>query len=1367
MKACIATKSLLCLALITLASAGFSDGGDLPNLILNGSFEGGDETQLHYRFLSASFEWLPGGWSGSAAGAGWALPGTWYPSGVGAKDGRAAAYLANNGFIRQSFVVGCAGSYNVEFYVIGRGNQFLNLDLVAKIDEGKLQEQSVISKTRIGYCNEWRKFSGTVELYTGTHELAFVGEKNGDDCAVAIDSVSITIAAPYSDRVTIEGDPSNVGTPSPGYGILNGLVAGEHRTFIAPAGVDAGDYTATCLGWKLFRYDAENDVWALSEQSGALNKTQCDYTHGAVPARLVWQWDVRVAVSATTAGSGTGTVSLSTASATPGAVVTCAAVPGGSSVFDHWEGDLPAGAERNPSLSIAAGYSGISLTAFFTAVEGSAQNIEYVGADGGEWNVASNWSPEKIPTALDSVTVDGKSVVCTGALVARSVTVTGGTGSLVVGDGAARLSVLVAGDFKVLDGASVRFKAGRTEGVAATNWVDSAVLLHAEANAGSVRIGGLLKVGAASTLYAENDALTGTPVFFRPRNFEIEEGGTVDASGLGFARFKKADWSSGGAPVGAVWCSNNYLNSSEETEWYSYAFGRGLSYRLGAGHGGIGKNETTQFSWPVKVVVDAYGNIGEESVNVYFGDEYGYRNAPFLPGSPNGVYGTSLQLRRGGGSVCVFATESATLNGAVRADAEGWGAGNGNGGASGGSVWIAARTLAVGRQAEVTARGGDSSASSTGAGGRIALTVGAVSAELDLFAAGQSPEGFTTTNMVEIASSVKGGNNDAWANPGTDSFAFAGARVVPTLVTADGAESATVTPAYGFNVFDRGNIPEFVCMSGSSAIYDVAYRNRKRSIPSGDVVFEDATGAIGSLEDAVGTAKAVWTGADEDSLRLKVVGDGTVTLNGSTYAADAEIWLPEGGAPATLTAVDGTGRFVRFVGDIPGGISYARTISVPVIPGMIVQAVFSDAVAVEKTFVGGDGAFWDADESWSPVGIPSAVDNVSVAGKVRCCNVLAAGSLSVTGGKVLVGGDVDGNKFHSGSTAFGDYVAGIGLSVAGNVEIGDDDGKIGVIVLGARLGTVKPYDAEIGGSLTLSGASEMTVHACPYPEDQYVGNRPVLTNFYHTAYKVKIGCELTLSDSSQLIPDCDILTGNPVCFDVGGNVTIGEAAKVNARMRGFGWVENEGTWSTTFGWTYMRGGVYAGLYAKSGISPFYTEAATCLYAAPYVPGAPCGQYSDYTKLTRGGGVVWIKTSRRIVLDGTIDASGGNRLVDVPGELSGTEGGSSGGGIWLVCSKLAAGPHATAYSYGGCCNNKDSTFGGSGGSVCVSMKVSDRNLALFAEGATDVRGCTVKSGVAFSTDVTGHSNAAGEAPPGPSGSATTVTGGDSKLCISIR
>ena len=61
MKACIATKSLLCLALITLASAGFSDGGDLPNLILNGSFEGGDETQLHYRFLSASFEWLPGG----------------------------------------------------------------------------------------------------------------------------------------------------------------------------------------------------------------------------------------------------------------------------------------------------------------------------------------------------------------------------------------------------------------------------------------------------------------------------------------------------------------------------------------------------------------------------------------------------------------------------------------------------------------------------------------------------------------------------------------------------------------------------------------------------------------------------------------------------------------------------------------------------------------------------------------------------------------------------------------------------------------------------------------------------------------------------------------------------------------------------------------------------------------------------------------------------------------------------------------------------------------------------------------------------------------------------------------------------------
>ena len=1346
--------------------SGFSDG-ESPNLVANGSFEGGDDTKLGPYSSGRFYDGFPGGWGGVVSGvfAGWVKKGPWLSVDPYDADGRAsgtahAAALQKDGVISNRFSVAACGTYEIKFSYVRRGSSFVGQRLDCLVDDDAVL--SVASVQNSG----WMTAVATNELTEGLHWLKIVGSQtspNADQCS-AVDMVSVRLVKAYDDRVAVMSNLGSIGTPTPGYGVLSGLKEGDERTFTAPAGIDTGDYTAICSGWKLYRYNGESNEWELSAQSDDSNKTRCDYMHGTAQARLVWLWDCRVSVDTSTAGSGSGSVWVSANSAVVGSLLTCAAVPDGSSVFDHWEGDVPAGSERNPTLSLSVGYASIFLTAHFSAVDGSASDIEYVGANDGAWDVASNWRPEKVPTALDSVTIDGKRVVCAGALAARSVTVAGSEGSLVVGDGIARLSVLVGGDFKVLNGAKVRFCAGRTAGVVATNWMGSAALLYSEANAAAVRVGGLLRIGAGSTLYAQNDALTGTPVFFRPRNFEVESEGAVDAVGLGFALFKKTDWSSiGGAPVGAAYSTANHLSSTVETGWYSYGFGRGCSYRLGGGHGGVGKNETTSYQLGVNIVTTEYG--GTEAATFYFGGAYGYPLAPFLPGSSNGAYRDDTP-RRGGGTICVFTTERAKVDGIVRADAFGWDE-KCSGGPSGGSIWITAKVLAIGRTAVLTARGGNSSGNSTGAGGRIALAAGASQSELDDFAAGQTPDGFTITNIIEVASNVNGGNDNEYNNAGTAVFAFAGSRVLPALVTAGGTEAAIVNPAYGFNVFDRMNMPEFSCASGYSAVYDAACRNRRRSIPSGSVVFEDATGAIPSLEDAVGTVKAVWTGVDEDSLRLMIVGGGTVTVNGVSYASDAEIWLPEGEGAAVLAAADGTGRFVRFVGDIPGGASNARTISVPVVPGMIVQAVFSDAVAVEKTFVGGDGAFWDADESWSPVGIPSAVDNVSVAGKVRCCNVLAAGSLSVTGGKVLVGGDVDGNKFHSGSTAFGDYVAGIGLSVAGNVEIGDDDGKIGVIVLGARLGTVKPYDAEIGGSLTLSGASEMTVHACPYPEDQYVGNRPVLTNFYHTAYKVKIGCELTLSDSSQLIPDCDILTGNPVCFDVGGNVTIGEAAKVNARMRGFGWVENEGTWSTTSGWTYMRGGVYAGLYAKSGNSPFYTDAATCLYAAPYVPGAPCGQYSDYTKLTRGGGVVWIKTSRRIVLDGMIDASGGNRLVDVPGELSGTEGGSSGGGIWLVCSKLAAGPHAAAYSYGGCCNNKDSTFGGSGGSVCVSMKVSDRNLALFAEGATDVRGCAVKSGVAFSTDVTGHSNASGEAPPGPSGSATTVTGVDSKLSISIR
>ena len=1308
------------------------------NVIQNGSFEGGDVTRLDSRFKHASFDSLPGGWTGSQSG--WAQKGTWYP--IDAKDGTAAAYMQMNGSsVRQSFEVTDAGYYRVSYFAVARGAGQAGLALSAVIDEGTDAAQTVIESTAITDPNNWVSFSSDeVLLEKGVHELAILGSFSPEsyDRDAAVDCVSVALVRPLP-VVTVEGQPVEVGEPDPGYGKVSDLRDGDEKVFTAPASVAGDGFAATCLGWKLYLHDGSD--WVLDRESNASNKTRCEYVHGTQAARLVWQWDCRAEIRTTTSGS--GSVSVSENPAPYGALVTCTAEPANGSVFDHWEGDAPAGSVRSPSLSLTAGTNAVNLTAVFVEVGGTAENLVYVGANGGSWDEASNWRPEKVPTLLDNVTISGKGVVCGGTLRARSVTVDGGGASLTVGDGLADLDVSILGDFVVTGGAQARFRAGRTDGIDATDWENSAKLLYAKANATSVVIGGLLKVGAGSTLYAQNDALTGTPVFFRPQDFTVEANATVSATGLGFQRYARSDWTAGGAPVGATFGVQFY--GSQDPNYYSYAFGKGIAYGdygCNAGYGGASGKGAKTFS--VQKVTDAFG--AETTVDQQCGGTYGFAAAPFLPGSPEGAFSTA-ENHAGGGSVCVFASGAVTVDGTICADADGWSL-SGYAGASGGSVWLAGKVFSISRSAELTARGGNNGYSDgTAGGGRIALTAGASQMELDALAAGQTPGGLTTAELTDVNANVSGGSHYGFvaSNAGTLSFAYAGSRVVPTHVTAEGEETGVVSPVYGFHVFDRVAVPEFSNPSGAEAAYDAGYRNRRRSTLS-KIVFTDATGEIESLATAVGQASAMWTGEIESSLRVRVVGGGAVTVNGTAYDADAEIWLPED-APVTLTAADGTGSFVKFVGDIPGGVTKEGTVSVPVRPGMIVQAVFSDAVADEKTFVGADGAFWDEDANWEPAGVPTALDAVTVTNAVKCYNVLAAGSLVVDGGAVLVGGKEE-VAFPTGadyelalrneSTVPDEYVCAQGFFVTGDVTASG----AGRIELGARGQTLDLPDVEIGGGLTLTDEARMTVHARPYPADaeRDADGRPVLTNFYRTAQAVRVGGALTLQDTAVLVPDADNWTGNPVRFDVGGNVTVGEGAKIDARMRGFGWVNGE-TLSTSAGTSYTVGGTYAGLGY-----------------APYAPGAPCGFYGTPT---RGGGVIWIKTPGRIVLDGTLDASGACRL-EFGG--SGTEGGSSGGGIWLVCFKLAAGENAKALAYGGYGNFYQGTAGGGGGSICLTHRIKDDKLALLAEGKP-VKSCTTTDEIKqLETDVTGHLCPTGGAPAGPSGTTATVMGGVGMVLI---
>ena len=125
-------------AAVFAAASAFAEGEEL---IANGSFEGGDTSQLDTN-KAASFDSLPGGWAGEASG--WAQAGTWYPSSPGAKDGTAAAWMQKgSSVISQNVTVVQAGLYKVQFYALARSSSIKDLDLLAQIDPGTDDNQQL------------------------------------------------------------------------------------------------------------------------------------------------------------------------------------------------------------------------------------------------------------------------------------------------------------------------------------------------------------------------------------------------------------------------------------------------------------------------------------------------------------------------------------------------------------------------------------------------------------------------------------------------------------------------------------------------------------------------------------------------------------------------------------------------------------------------------------------------------------------------------------------------------------------------------------------------------------------------------------------------------------------------------------------------------------------------------------------------------------------------------------------------------------------------------------------------------------------------------------------------------------------------
>ena len=896
----------------------------------------------------------------------------------------------------------------------------------------------------------------------------------------------------------------------------------------------------------------------------------------------------------------------------------------------------------------------------------------WVGPANGSWDESTNWDSGAVPGVADDVVIPKGMTVTfdAGELKANSITLEDST--LNIGSSADRtpFTAEISGNL-TLNGASKLYVFAKTFSDLSVFSDYEGAMAAIWANASVVEIGGTFAVNGTSVVYPDNDPLTGTPVLFKAQDFVLASGAKVDLHKRGWNSYKYT----GSAPANT--CVDTW------TTRYTYAFSAGWSYQGGGGYGGKG------VSYKGKAT-------------------YGFDYAPFLPGAPNGGHQNAY---RGPGSFCGFFSGDVQLAGKIDA------AGDGDfySSTTGGGVWLAAKTMTVDQAASITANGGNITGgySSMGGGGRISLALGVDAATINRLAAGETPEALAYGNLFGLNVTAVAGKRAAGttsAGDGTMTVVVDKSVSQPVQITAVPVEyeKGQLVPNYGFYVYEAAAVPVLTAPVGT---YPEVYQGCRRLVNNG---------AVTNDETAIRSVTWKWEG-EECLVRLRPCGGGTITANGVDYTTAAEVWFATG-TELTLTATpSGAASFVQWVGDLPGMTNGATTITVAVDRALTIDALFSDATGVTKEFVGATGGFWHDAANWDPAGIPTIADDVVLNGKAVYCNgILAVNSLTMTGGTLAIGGK--GTTVETQAKVTDYYVPWTGLYVPGNVAIAGAG-----LSLGARRADYTCFGAVIGGNLSVTGASKAAFYA---PETDSIDPSAL----YASAMKVKVGGMFQVLDTATVFAEVDGFTGTPVKFEVAGDVTVAEKAKLSADGRGWHWYEKATLDLTKFtssqihtennktivsvslgcGNSYTVGGTY-GLGEPTDTSS--RQEFGYLYA-PFLSGGACGGYDTSN---RAGGQIWVETPGTLTLDGTVTA--------VPSTGGSTRSSSSGGGIWLCAQKLTAGATAKLIANGGNSSGGSSkTAGGTGGRISVAIGVSAADLAALAHGE-------LPEGLAYSEDIT--------------------------------
>ncbi len=388
-------------------------------------------------------------------------------------------------------------------------------------------------------------------------------------------------------------------------------------------------------------------------------------------------------------------------------------------------------------------------------------------------------------------------------------------------------------------------------------------------------------------------------------------------------------------------------------------------------------------------------------------------------------------------------------------------------------------------------------------------------------------------------------------------------------------------------------------------------------------------------------------------------------------------WYTEG-SNVTVTATPADGHaFVYWDGDIPAAFRYNPSFAwVADQPRAITACFRSVADGADKYWVGvtagGDGVHWEDGANWDPAGEPTLDDRVFItngaplaasSARARTLAIGARGSLWIA---------CTGNVYK----AIALTNSATSLMVLGDV------GLAGMLALGGR-DNAGGTALRVAGDLSLSNSAVLAVYA-----GQGGGSAPA--DFQAGGSQMEIGGTLKLTNTAVLFPVVNGASGLPVVLTA-SNVTVAAGAAIDAtfydpantwQRRSYGW-----GYATAPGYCATLGGGSHGGRGGGNVAESYCYG----YAqAPFYPGSP--GHNQNGIYGQGGGAIRIDCGA-FALGGMLRVRGGN--------YNGmSNGGGSGGSVWITCASFDAATSASIDASGGDSTQHGGSYGGGGGRVAI-------------------------------------------------------------------